>query len=533
MASALGIYIENNLIKYSKVVSNRDKLHIESYGVKYSNTPAQAIEQIINETNSSKIPVVVNSVDQDFHYFDIFAKLNEKDYQKSIDLQFEEITTESSVNKNLLQTGYLINKKPDDSERLHVLHVSQYITAMDTRANLFKENKPTAQMPISISITNLLNDNSQCLILNLEEKTELTAIIDKKSYEVKTFKNGINAMINQINNIENSMSKSYEVLKNTVVPISESDKINMEENEYIPTILVELNEIIDEVKKYLENTTLRIKKLYLTGTGATISNIELLFKESLPGIEVEILKPFFLPTSSLNVSIKEYIDVNSATALAMEELGFSKDTLSFKSSTKKAGVNLNVDIKDIDLSNIGENIKDSFTADISQFESFTIRLGLTSLIILILFVSVSITLTKSNREKKLETEKLLAESQESVNKIDQDILNVKSKTDEYKALLNKMEEGKGEIGTSTAFIQKDALPNFLNQIAHLIPVRVKVTEIKEEKSHIILTVESEKYEQLGYFVGLLENEGVLMKIKTSTSQKEGNVVKLVIEGDLP
>lgn len=37
MATALGIYIENNLIKYSKVSSSRDKIKIESYGVKYSN----------------------------------------------------------------------------------------------------------------------------------------------------------------------------------------------------------------------------------------------------------------------------------------------------------------------------------------------------------------------------------------------------------------------------------------------------------------------------------------------------------------
>lgn len=533
MATALGIYIENNLIKYSKVVSNKDKLYIEAYGVKYSSDVSSTINQIIAETNSFKMPIVVNSVDQDFHYFDIFSKLNEKDFEKSINLQFEEITTESSVNKNLLRTGYVINKKPGDSERLHVLHVSQYITAMDTRANLFKEDKPTIQIPVSLSVTNLTNDLVPHLILNLEEKTELTAVLDRKPYEVKIFKNGITQMINQINVIENSISKSYEVLKNTVVPISESDKLNMEDNEHIPLILIELNEVIDELKKYLENTNLGIKKLYLTGTGATISNIELLFKESLPEIEVEILRPFFLSTSSLNIPIKEYIDVNSATALAMEELGFAKDTLSFKDNTKKSGINLNVDIKDIDFSNVGENIKESFKAKISPFEGFFIRLGLTSLIILIFFIAVSIVLAKTNFTKLIETGLTLTASEQSVQKIEKDISNVKSKIDEYKALLTKMEEGSSGIGTSAAFIHKDALPNFLNQIAHLIPVRAKVTEIKEDKSHITMTIESQKYEQLGYFVGLLENEGVLMKIKTSTSQKEGNVVTLVIEGDLP
>lgn len=533
MATALGIYIENNLIKYSKVTSNRDKLNIDAYGVKYTTNISNTIEQIIKETDSLKIPIVVNSVDQEIHYFDIFSQLNEKDYVKSIELQFEEITTESAVNKNLFKTGYLISKKPKDPEKLHVLHMSQYITAMDTRANLFIGNKPTAQMPMSVAITNLSKDVSPYLVLNLEEKTELTAVLEKKVYEVKTFRGNIISIINQINSVENSISKSYDVLKNTVVPISESDKINMEENEYIPMILVEFNQIIDEIKRYLNDATFKVQKLYLTGTGATISNIELLFKESLPGIDVEILKPFFLPTSSLNVPIKEYIDVNSATALAMEELGFARDTMSFKSGNKKSNVNLNMDLKDIDMSNVGESIKESFTAEISQFESFSIRLGLTSLIILILFIAVSIVLTKSNRVKLIETEQIYSQSRDSLNRIQQDIENVKTKTEDYKALLSKMDGSSNQITTTTSFIQKDALPNFLNQIAHLIPIRAKITEIKEEKSHITLMVESEKYEQLGYFVGILDNERVLLNIKTSTSFKDGNIVKLVIEGDLP
>lgn len=534
MATALGIFIESNLIKYSKVSTTKDKVKIESYGVKFYTNIAESLEQIIKETNSDKIPIVVNSVDQDYNYFDIFAKLNEKDYEKSIDLQFEELTTETSVNKNLLQTGYLISPNPTDTEKLHVLHVSQYLTAMDTRANLFKTNKPSVQLPASLVLNNLSTELSQYLILNLEETTSLTAIVNKRAYEVKSLRNGVTNMIKQIDLVENSIPKSYDVLKNTVVPISESDHINMEENEYIPGILVEFNDLIEELKKYLKTTPLKIKKIFLTGTGATISNVELLFKESIPGIEVEILKPFFLPESSLNVSIKEYIDVNSATALALVELGFQQETLTFSSKLdKKGGLNINMDLKDLNMETVKESIKNSFSAEISPFESFVIRLGITSLIVLILFIAISISLTNSNKEKINETEIILQGSQESLNKINADITKVKTKTDEYTALLTKMDEGSSTTSTSYSYIRKDSLPNFLNEIAHLIPVRVRVTDIKEDKSHITLTLESEKYEQLGYFVGLLENEGILMKIKTSTSQKEGSIVKIVVEGDLP
>ncbi len=534
MATALGIFIESNLIKYSKVSTTKDKIKIESYGVKFYTNLSESLDQIVKETNSEKIPIVVNSVDQDYNYFDIFAKLNEKDYEKSIDLQFEEVSSETSVNKNLLQTGYLVSPNPVDSEKLHVLHVSQYLTAMDTRANLFKKNKPSVQMPANLVLNNLSKEIVPYLILNLEEKTELTAVQNKIPYEIKSLNNSITNMIKQIELTENSIPKSYEVLKNTVVPISESDHINMEENEYIPGILLEFNELIAELKKYIDSSPLKIKKIFLTGTGATISNVELLFKESIPGIDVEILKPFFLPESSLKVSVKEYIDVNSATALALVELGFNQKTLEFKSkSSKKSSLNMNMDLKDLDLSNIREGIKESFTVEISPFENFVIRLGLTTLIILILFIAVSVSLTNSNREKLSETENILQESRESLNKIEEDITKVKAKTEEYKALLTKMDENSNKTNNSTSYIKKDSLPNFLNEIAQLIPVKVRVIDIKEEKSHITLTLESEKYEQLGYFVGVLENEGILMKIKTSTSKKEGSTVKLVVEGDLP
>ncbi len=534
MGTALGIYVEKNLIKYSKVFSNRNKYYIEAYGVKYTNKVSEGIEQIVRETNSEKIPIVVNAVDQDYSYFDIFSKLNERDYEKSIDLQFEELASESSINKNLLQTGYTISKNPVDSERLHVIHASQYLTAMDTRANLFKTNKPSAQMPIGISVTNLVKDKGSYIILNLEEKTELTSTIDGEVFEVKQLQHNTGAIINQINHIENSIPKSYEVLKNTIVPISESDNLNMEENTYIPVILMELNEIINEVKSYIKDSPLNIKKIYLTGTGASVSNIELLFSESILGLDVEILKPFFLDTTSLNLSIKEYVDVNSASALALEELGFDSKTMSFKSNyAKKASINLNMDLKDIDFSQLGDNIKDSFVQEIQPFESFAIRFSLTSIIILILFISISIMLTKSNSEKLIETQKLFIESQQAVGRINTDIGKVKAKIEEYNALLSKMDEGSSGNKNNASYIRKDALPNFLNQVAHHIPVRVKVTDIKEEGSHVTMTIESEKYEQLGFFVGLLETNGVLMKIKTSTSQKAGNLVTLVVEGDLP
>ena len=45
MPSCLGLYIENNLIKYAKVTKERDLLKVESFGVKFYDKIGEAINQ--------------------------------------------------------------------------------------------------------------------------------------------------------------------------------------------------------------------------------------------------------------------------------------------------------------------------------------------------------------------------------------------------------------------------------------------------------------------------------------------------------
>ena len=43
MPSCLGIYIENNLIKYAKVSKERDNIKLDAYGVKFYENIADAV----------------------------------------------------------------------------------------------------------------------------------------------------------------------------------------------------------------------------------------------------------------------------------------------------------------------------------------------------------------------------------------------------------------------------------------------------------------------------------------------------------
>ena len=89
MQKCLGIYIEENLIKYAKVSKERDNTKIESFGVRFFQDLAEEIDKIVEETYSFNTPISVNLSNEKYLYFDIFALLNKKDIEKTIQTEFE------------------------------------------------------------------------------------------------------------------------------------------------------------------------------------------------------------------------------------------------------------------------------------------------------------------------------------------------------------------------------------------------------------------------------------------------------------
>ena len=63
MATCLGIYIDNNIIKYAKVTKKKEDLKIDAYGIKFYSDLKEAIKQVVSETFSFKIPISVNLSD--------------------------------------------------------------------------------------------------------------------------------------------------------------------------------------------------------------------------------------------------------------------------------------------------------------------------------------------------------------------------------------------------------------------------------------------------------------------------------------
>ena len=62
MASCLGLYIENNLIKYAKVSKEKDGFRMDSYGIKFYSNINEAIEQIVHQLVLTLLMKVINTL---------------------------------------------------------------------------------------------------------------------------------------------------------------------------------------------------------------------------------------------------------------------------------------------------------------------------------------------------------------------------------------------------------------------------------------------------------------------------------------
>ena len=60
MSTCLGLYIEENLIKYAKVSKEHEQIKVESFGMKFYDNLEQTVKQIIEETYSYKTPISIN-----------------------------------------------------------------------------------------------------------------------------------------------------------------------------------------------------------------------------------------------------------------------------------------------------------------------------------------------------------------------------------------------------------------------------------------------------------------------------------------
>ena len=336
MSSCLGIYIENNIIKYAKVSKEREQLKVESYGVKFYDNIDQTIKQIVEETYSYKTPISINLSEEIYNYFNMFALLSKKDLPKAIKTEFEAYCSDKNYNPNVFETRYAIAPNVQDKEKLKVIHISQNKIELNKKIQRFNGYRLQDISPIGMTIPDVkeFEPKENALIVNIEEKTTITTILDQKVYDVKKLDIGSQEFLDKINIKENSYSKAYEICKETTIYTSEGRDLTDVDTNYLEDIMPTLYEIVGQIRKIMNESTEKIDRVYITGTAALINNIDLYFEEYLENVKCEILKPGFIRISP-EINIKDYVEVNSAISLAISGLGEGITGINFKNKYQK------------------------------------------------------------------------------------------------------------------------------------------------------------------------------------------------------
>ena len=331
MASCLGIYIDKNIIKYAKVSKEKEDLKVEAFGIKVYSNLQEAINQIVSETFSFKVPISVNLSEEMYNYFYMSDLLNKKDLDKAINTEFESLCYEKQYNPNALESRYALVNDENDKDKIKVIHVSANKIKINKIIQDFDEKKIETISPISLSIANIapLKQKENSIIVNIEDITTITTIVGQKVYNVQKLEIGAEQILDAINEKENSYLKAYEICKNTTIYTMEGKELQDKENEYLEYIVPTLYSISTQLKDIINSNLFKINKVYITGIASAINNIDLYFEEILDGVKCEILKPFFVEDSP-KINMKDYIEVNSATALALQGLGYGVRNINFQ-----------------------------------------------------------------------------------------------------------------------------------------------------------------------------------------------------------
>ncbi len=538
-SNCLGLYIEENLIKYAKVSKDHDQIKVEAFGIKFYDKIGEAIDQVIQETYSQKTPISINMSEEMYNYFDMFALLTKSDLQKAVKTEFESFCTEKGYNPNVFETRYAVVGDQEDKDKLRVIHIAENKIELNKQTQLVEGYKLSNISPISMSIPNLVDttENENMIIVNIEETTTVTTILDNNIYNIDKLEEGSRDFLTKINLKENSYLNSYEICKNTTIYTSEGRELQAEQSEYLEDIMPTLYSIVGKVRNIIASYGDKIRKVYITGTAALINNVDLYFQEYLDNTSCEILRPYFIQTTK-DISIKDYIEVNSAIALGLMGIGEGISGMNFKnlSFSDKIPSWLKIDIGSEKSDKERKNLGGWFTWDLGQAldktETSLVRISIGLLLLIVIYSAFSGFLAYQMKLKLDEANKSISATNAQIQLASKDNQKIKDKTNEYTNLLTDLENATKEIAERNR--TRNAIPNLLNQIMSIIPENVQLTSIENTSgTSITIQAKSNKYEQLGFLTAKIKTDLILRDVSSSEIQRDSNVVTIKIEGELP
>ena len=234
--------------------------------------------------------------------------------------------------------------------------------------------------------------------------------------------------------------------------------------------------------------------------------------------------------------MKDYIEVNSAIALAMQGLGYGIKSINFKKKSFAdslpewmqitTGTNKN-GFKTIDLST-------DWKAKFDGTEKMLTRLIIMVMLAVIAYSAGTIYIDNEVQGKLSEIEDTKAYTDQQISLASADIQKLNNRTSDYEKWSSNLKQY-SEVAENN-LKTKNIIPLLLTRIMNVIPKGVTLTSIENTgNSHITINAKSSRYELLGIFKASIMTEGILSpSTVTSTSGvQQGGEISTTIEGDLP
>lgn len=562
MASCLGIYLTDDILKYAKLnIDNNKSIKLEAYGTRYiKSDKKEAILNIIEETNSKDIPIAINPQNDIYVNIQIYNQAQNKSFIPEVaKMEFEawcEKNTKTIENYTFLYK--VSDLKGPDGKHSGVLNIIQK-KDVDEYSTI-KNIKVNNMLPAKLLTTKLVpKDEVNYVLVNFDNEMSIETVINSQLVDIKTYQVGMNKILMELKEKTGSFAKAYEACKQLNV-FSESKSSN---NDKTIEAAVEpiLQEILREISIVVNKNKKEIEKVLISGDGVVFTNIDILFREFLD-VKCEILKPSFILDTSNVRNVAEMLEATQAMSLAYETLDPTNRDLDyiksnnviknkfsslFKNTSFKMpefSKNKSVDNKTLPTTagqvqnNKEIKPKESSIPKIN-FDGSKIFTGLVSASIVLGVVLVSYvlfsTMYVSNINKIIkENEQKAAELKTSISEIQSDTSTIKSNTEEYAKVNKQVGDLVEQIQTSK--IGKFTTYNvatFLQGLIKIIPKNVQLNTISsDDNKSVKIVAQSTSYSDLGYFVAQLKLQGTLKNVKINNI-KNGDTTSIQIGGELP
>lgn len=559
MASCLGIYLSNNIIKYAKLSleSSSGNIKLEQSGVRFiKGTQKETLVNIIEETNSQNIPIVMNPQNDNFINYQMFDQVQNKNIATDIaKMEFEAWCEKNAKSPDKYSYVYQLAEVKNSENKFNA--VLNFIDKkyLDEYADIL--GYPVNNIyPAQFLMTSLVNpDDKNYMLVNLDNELSISVMVDGKLYDEKFYNVGMKRILFDFAERLGSYQKAYEACKQLNVYTEEGSTNNDKQLEHIAEPI--LQEVLRDIAMLSTRYKTQVEKIYLAGTGIVFTNIDILIREYV-GIKCEILKPALLQDTSNVRNMAEILETTQAMALAHEFLlpkhksvayldsnTKLKNTLSklfsgkpLPKKPKPPAVPKGEKPEKVKKEKVPKEEKKKNLNGIEVIEDKSRVIAICAAIVLgvtlisyitfsTLYISnVNGTIKKINKAKDDLTT--------SVAQIKTDTQYITKNKEEYKAINDEVKDvvdqiQNNKIGKFTTY----NVASFLQNIIKIIPKNVQLSTISsDDNKNVKIVAQSNSYADLGYFIAELKLNNTLNNIKIN-SIKNGETTVIEIGGELP